>query len=83
MRVKQFHWQQESGTIKTYKHPQTGRHIHINEQDGTFHNKNRELITAKQALDFAMPEGQKHSHSLDIKPDREVSIRGHGFGIGM
>jgi hypothetical protein len=41
----------------------------------------RETITAKQALDFAMPESQKHSHSLAIKP--EISMREHGFGIGM
>ena len=51
--------------------------------DGTFHNQNREIITAKQALDSAMPEGQKHSHSMDMKPEREISIRGYGLGIGM
>ena len=81
--AKHFHWQQESGTMQSYKHTQTGRYIHIDGQAGTFHNQNREQITAKQALDYAMPEGQKHSHSLDIKPEREISIRGHGFGIGM
>ena len=81
--AKQFHWQQESGTMQSYKHVQTGRYIHIDGQDGTFHNQNREQITAKQALDYAMPEGQKHSHSLDLKPEREISIRGYGFGIGM
>lgn len=53
---------------------QTGRYIHIDRQDRTFHNQHHETITAKQALDFAMPEGQKYSHSLDIKPEREISI---------
>jgi hypothetical protein len=62
---------------------QTGRHLHIDGQDGKFHNQHRETITATQALDLAMPEGQKHSHSLEVKPEREISIRGHGFGIGM
>ena len=82
--AKQFHWQRESGTMQIYQHRQTGRHLHIDGQDGKFHNQKREPITAKQALDFAMPEGQKHSHSLDTKPEREISIsRGHGFGIGM
>ena len=82
--AKQFHWQQESGTTQSYKHVQTGRYLYIDGQDGTFRNQQREAITAKQALDYAMPEGQKHSHSLDIKPEREISIsRGHGFGIGM
>ena len=69
--------------MQSYKHTQTGRYIHIDGQDGRFHNQDREAITAKQALDFAMPEGQKHSHSLDLKPEREISIRGHGFGLGM
>jgi len=79
--AKQFAWQRESGTMQTYQHMQTGRHLHIDGQDRTFHNQHRETITATQALDFAMPEGQKHSHSLEIKP--EISIRGYGFGIGM
>jgi conjugative relaxase-like TrwC/TraI family protein len=81
--AKQFAWQRESGTMQTYQHMQTGRHLHIDGQAGTFHNQHRETITAKQALDFAMPEGQKHSHSLDIKPEREINIRGYDFGIGM
>lgn len=82
--AKQFHWQQQSGTMQSYKHVQTGRYIHIDGQDGTFHSPDRGTITAKQALDSAMPEGQKHSHSLDIKPEPEISIRrGYGFGIGM
>ena len=81
--AKQFHWQQESGTMQSYKHVQTGRYLHIDGQAGTFHNQHREAITAKQALDYAMPEGHKHSHSLDLKPEREISIRGYGFGVGM
>ena len=60
---------------------QTGRYIHIDGQDGTFHNQNRETITAKQAFDFAMPEGQQHSVSLDLKIERSIELK--GFGIGM
>ncbi len=78
--AKQFHWQQESGTIQSYKHVQTGRYIHIDGQDGTFHNQNREAITAKQALDFAMPEGQQHSLSHEIKIEKSI---GYGYGLGL
>ena len=85
--AKQFTWQRESGTMQTYQHTQTGRDLHIDGQDRIFHNQNRVPITAKEALDFAMPEGQKHSHSLDIKPQmeikREIGIREYGLGIGM
>ena len=69
--------------MQAYQHTQTGRHLYIDGQNGQFHNQKREPISAKEALDFAMPDGQKHSHSLDLKPEREISIRGHGFGIGM
>jgi len=34
---------------------------------------------ATLALDYAMPEGEKHSHSLEIK--LEISMRGYRFGI--
>lgn len=81
--AKQFAWKQESGTIQSYKHMQTGRYIHIDGQDGTFHSQDRGTITAKQALDYAMPEGQQHSHSLEIKPEREISIPGYGLSIGI
>ena len=59
--------------MQSYRHTQTGRYIHIDGQDGRFHNQNREAITAKQALDFAMPEGQKHSHSHEVKIEKEHS----------
>ena len=79
--AKQFAWQRESGTMQIYQHTQTGRHLYIDGQDGQFHNEKRVPITAKQALDFAMPEGHKHSHSLVKQP--EVSIRGYGFGLNL
>ena len=82
--AKQFAWERESGTMQIYKHMQTGQHLYIDGQDGQFLDRDREPITAKEALDFAMPDGQQHSHSLDREPEREISIhRGYGFGIGM
>ena len=81
--ARQFAWKQESGTIQSYQHMQTGRHIHIDGQDGRFYNQNREPIIARQALDSAMPDGAKHSHSHEIKPEQEISIDGYGFGLGL
>ena len=82
--AKQFAWKWESGTMQVYEHVQTGRHLFLEGQDGRFYNQNREPITAKRALDLAMPEGQEHSHSLNIKPEREISIsRRYGLEIGM
>ena len=81
--AKQFDWQRESGTLQTYRHMQTGRELRIDGRDGTFHNQFDQAVSAKQALDFAMPEGQKHSHSLEIKPEREISTREYKVGIGI
>lgn len=78
--AKQFAWKQESGTMQIYQHMQTGRHLYIDGQDGQFHDRHREPITAKEGLDYAMPEGQVHSHSRDL-PER--SIEHHGFGLGL
>jgi hypothetical protein len=78
--AKQFAWKQESGTMQIYQHMQTGRQLYIDGQDGQFHDRNREPITAKEGLDHAMPEGQAHSHSKDL-PER--SIEHHGFELGL
>lgn len=74
-----FAWKQESGSIQSYQHVETGRYIHIDGADGQFYDRNREPISAKQGLDLAMPGGQVHSHSMDLP---ELSIE-QGFGLGL
>ncbi len=85
--ANQFAWQRESGTIQIYKHVQTGRELNIDGKTGKFHNQDLDPTTAKKALDFAMPQGQEHSHSHDVAPKiatPEISIsKGYDFGISM
>ncbi len=78
--ANQFEWKQESGTIQSYQHVGTGRHIHIDGPSGQFYNQNREPITAKQGLHKALPEGQSHSHSQD-KPEHRIERQGYGLGL--
>jgi len=59
----QFGWRAESGTIQSYRHNETGRHVHIDGQTGQFYDQGRNEISAKKALDHAIPAGQTHSHS--------------------
>ena len=80
--ASQFAWQRENGSIQIYQHAQTGRHLNIDGKTGKFHNQDLDPTTAKNALDFAMPNGQHHSHSKDIEPKISIS-RGYDFGIGM
>ncbi len=76
----QFGWRAESGTIQSYRHNETGRHIHIDGQTGRFYDQERNPISAKEALDHSMSPGQVHSHSNDLKPDRSPQ---HSYGLGL
>jgi hypothetical protein len=76
----QFAWRQETGTIQSYQHLETGRHVHIDGADGQFYDRHREPISAKDGLDYAMPEGKIHSHSMELP---EISIEQEGFGLGL
>jgi len=80
LEAQQFAWKQETGTIHSYQHIETGRYLHIDGADGEFCDRNRDPISAKEGLDHAMPEGQMHSHSKDLP---ELSIEQQGFGLGL
>ncbi len=77
--ARQFAWKQETGTFQSYQHIETGRYIHIDGADGEFCDRNRDPISAKEGLDYAMPQGQVHSHSKD---NIEQNIE-HGYGLGL
>jgi hypothetical protein len=61
----QFGWKAETGTIQSYQHLDTQRGLHIDGPTGQFYRQDGNPITAKEALDHAMPEGESHSHSQD------------------
>ena len=87
---RQFAWKVETGTRQTYQHMETQRVLHIDGANGQFYRQDGNPITAKEALDHAMPKGQSHSHSQDVaqqvkvqdKTEQEQSI-GQGHGLGM
>jgi len=78
--AKQFAWRAESGTIQSYRHIETGRHLHIEGRTGQFYDQDRDEINAKEALDHAMPARQEHSHSLDVEHEHSI---GYGLGLGL
>lgn len=74
-----FAWRQETGSIQSYQHIETGRYIHIDGADGHFYDRDRAPISAKEGLDNAMPDGQVHSHSSDpVKLNIE-----QGYGLSL
>ena len=40
--------------------------MHIDGPTGQFYRQDGNPITAKEALDYAMPKGEVHSHSQDV-----------------
>jgi len=68
---------------------ETQRVLHIDGPTGQFYRQDGNPITAKEALDHAMPADQVHSHSQDVaqvrgqgKNEQEQSIgQGHGMGL--
>ncbi len=56
----QFRWIAETATVQSYRHTETGRHIHI-DQNGFFYRQDVKLTSQEAALDRAMPEGRKPS----------------------
>jgi conjugative relaxase-like TrwC/TraI family protein len=79
--ASQFGWVAESGTVQSYRHVQTGRHIHIDGPSGQFYNQQVQPISAKEALDRAMPAGQEHSHSQSVKVEKSTQQQGYGLGL--
>ena len=78
--ARQFAWKQETGSIQSYQHMETGRYIHIDGRDGQFYDRDRNPISAKEGLDLAMPAGQVHSHSFDDKVELNIE---QGYGLGL
>lgn len=75
----QFAWKQETDSIQSNQHTQTGRYVHIDGEDGQFYDRNREPISAKEGLDYALPQGQIHLHSKD-PPELDIEM---GYGLGI
>ncbi len=61
--AQQFKWAAQTGSIQSYRHPETGKHIHIDSISGQFYNQQRNPISQQAALAHAMPSG--HDHALD------------------
>ena len=59
--AQQFRWKAETGTVQSYMHSDTHRHIHIDGPSGQFYDQQRNPITQEAALDRAMGIGQHHA----------------------
>ncbi len=87
--ANQFDWRAHSDTIQSYRHIETGRHIHIDGSSGQFYDQDRNPITKAEALAHAMAGDRTHSqdkpsHGLGqttASPAISVSDNSQGFSI--
>jgi conjugative relaxase-like TrwC/TraI family protein len=79
--ASQFRWTAENGTIQSYQHVGTNRHIHINDASGQFYDQRKQPIAREDALDKAIGSGkhhgaeQRHGAELPLNPrEPEVGV---------
>ena len=82
--AQQFGWKAENGTVQSYQHAGTQRHIHIEGTTGTFYNQDMQPTTHKAALDKAMGKGTHHAPEpakiQEVVQQRKVD-QGVSFGL--
>ena len=87
--ANQFEWRAQSDTIQSYRHIETGRHIHIDGPSAQFYDQDRNPITKDEALVHVMPGDRAHSQD---KPSHGVGqstaspaipVRDNSQGISM
>lgn len=62
--ARQFGWVAENGTVQSYQHTDSHRHIHIDGPSGQFYDQQKNPITQQAALDRAMGPGNHHATEL-------------------
>lgn len=66
--AKQFGWKAETGTVQSYMHGDTHRHIHIDGTTGQFYDQQRTPITQEEALDRVMGPSNHHASTHHHSP---------------
>ena len=59
--ARHFGWRAETGTVQSYMHSDTRRHIHIDGPTGQFYDQQSAPISRDAALEQAIPPGQRHA----------------------
>jgi len=87
--ANQFEWRAQSDTIHSYRHIETGLHIHIDGPSGQFYDQDRHPIPKGEALAHAMPGARarsqdKPSHGLDRSTaSQAIPAHDNSRGISM
>lgn len=75
--AKQFGWKAENGSVQSYQHIGTQRHIHIDGPTGQFFDQQKNPITQYAALDRAIGVGNHHA-PVTQRPEKTID---QGMGL--
>ena len=82
--AQKFGWVAENGTVQSYQHSGTQRHIHIEGTTGQFYNQRMEPVTQHAALNHAVGQGKHHApepaRAQEVVQQRKVD-QGMSFGL--
>ena len=81
--AKQFGWRTENGTVQSYQHNSTQRHIHIDGPTGQFYDQQKNPVTQKAALDHATGRGNHHAASQTPTQHTTHHEMDQGIGYGL
>lgn len=70
--VGKYTWKAETGTIQTYQHVETGKHVHIDGNTDKFYDQKRNPISRHEAFQHA--ESVSHSHRIDVQQQERYGI---------
>ena len=82
--ARQFAWRAETGTVQTYQHEGTRRHIHIDGPSGQFFDQSKHPITQQAALDRAIGTGNHHAtHDTYVREAAQQRLENRSVGFGL
>lgn len=79
--ARQFGWVAEAGTIQSYQHQGTHRHIHIDGPSGQFYDQQKNPVTQHAALDRAMGPGNHHAPVPERTQSLSATLKDHGLSL--
>ncbi|ADW71403.1 MobF family relaxase [Granulicella tundricola] len=82
--AKHFGWKAEAGTVQSYQHSETRRHIHIDGPSGQFYDQQKNPISKIEALDRATGSGNHHAKEpAQIQEAAQLRRMDNNIGISL
>ena len=82
--AQHFAWKAESGSVQSYQHDSTKRHIHIDGPSGQFYDQGKNPVSQHAALDHAIGTGKHHAtQEVQVQEATQQRRVDQGIGFGL